>query len=244
VAIYNEIGPEGNPDSARGNRFEMTMSEEDALIQAAKRGNLNAFNQLVLAYQSQVYALAYRLVGNRETAADVTQETFLSAFRHLHRFRKGSLRAWLFRIATNQAYDLLRKQRSRPTAPLEALLSHPDTPEIRRRRESQDPETYAERKELISEIQEALNTLPHPQRTAVVLCDVEGFSYREAADTIGVSLGTLKSRLSRGRARLREYFVEHRELLPTSIRSIFSGALDKAHEGSAPTESPAEKPEE
>lgn len=216
----------------------MDMPDEDRLIQAAQGGDLDAFNQLVLVYQGQVYALAYRLLGNQETAADVTQDTFLAAFQHLDRFERGSLRAWLLRIATNRCYDYLRRRRTRPTSPLEILFTRPEAAEAHRQfGVEDDPEQYAERQELLAEIQRALDTLPPAQRVVVVLCDVEGLPYREAAEVIGISLGTLKSRLSRARTRLREYFFEHRELLPGSLRSILGGILGEPAKGS-PTKVP------
>lgn len=198
-------------------------NEEDVLIRAARGGDLEAFNQLVLAYQGQVFALAYRLLGDREQAADVVQETFISAFQHIGRFQRGYLRAWLLRIATNLCYDALRRRRSRPTAPLEALLARPDSPELRTLEGEADPESYAEQRELMREIRLALEQLPPEQRAVVVLCDSEGFPYAEAAQVLGISQGTLKSRLSRGRARLRDYFLARRELLPAALRSILGG---------------------
>lgn len=198
----------------------VAISNEDALIQGAQQGNLEAFNQLVLAYQGQVFALAYRLLGDRDQAADATQETFLAAFQHIDRFHRGYFRAWLLRIATNLCYDALRRRRRRPTAPLESLLAHPESSERHFHREEDDPEAYAERRELAREIRKALDTLPPEQRAIVVLCDSAGFPYAEAAQMLGISQGTLKSRLSRGRARLRSYFLAHRELLPAALRSI------------------------
>jgi len=218
----------------------MANTDEEHLIQAARGGDLEAFNQLVLIYQGQVYALAYRLLGNRDTAADATQEAFLSAFQHIGRFRKGSFRAWLLRITTNFCYDTLRRERSRPTSPLEILFTRPDSPELHRSEgERTDPEVYLERQELAREIQLALNTLPPEQRIAVVLCDVEEFPYAEAARISGISLGTLKSRLHRGRARLRTHFLEHRELLPASLRFILGSiaAGDEALPAGQPEDS-------
>ena len=213
----------------------VALSSEDLLIQAARNGDLDAFNQLVLAYQSQVYALAYRLLGDREMAADVAQETFLSAFQHISTFQRGYLRAWLLRIATNLCYDMLRRKRSRPTAPLEALLASPESSELHLHEEENNPEMYAEQQELAQEIQRALDTLLPEQRAVVVLCDIEGFPYAEAAQILGISQGTLKSRLSRGRAHLRDYFLAHRELLPASLRSIL---------GSEELSMPADRPED
>jgi RNA polymerase sigma-70 factor (ECF subfamily) len=217
----------------------MAGSDEDVWIEAARSGNLDAFNQLVLAYQGQVYALAYRLLGDRDSAADVSQETFLAAFRHIDRFQKGSLRAWLLRIAANLCYDTLRRQRARPTSSLAILFTRPDSPELHQTEGAgADPEEYVEQHELAGEIQRGLGTLPPEQRLVVVLCDVEGFPYEEAARMVNISLGTLKSRLSRGRARLREYFFDHRELLPPSLRSILGNSAD------SPAATPAGRPEE
>jgi len=201
----------------------VALSSEQALIQAAQQGDLEAFNQLVLTYQGQVFALAYRLLGDREQAADVVQETFIAAFQHIGRFQHGYLRAWLLRIATNLCYDALRRQRSHPTAPLETLLARPDSAELHAHEGEADPEMYAEQQELALEIVKALGTLPPEQRAVVVLCDSEGFPYAEAAKVLGISQGTLKSRLSRGRARLRDYFLAQRELLPAALRSILGG---------------------
>jgi len=212
----------------------VAISNEDALIQSAKQGNLEAFNQLVRAYQGQVFARAYRLLGDREQAADAVQETFLAAFQHIGRFRHGYFRAWLLRIATNQCYDALRRQRRRPTAPLEALLAHPESSELHFQAEN-DPESYAEQQELGREILKALDILSPEQRAVVVLCDSVGLPYAEAAQTLGIAQGTLKSRLSRGRARLRDYFLQHRELLPATLRSILGGKEPPL---------PADKPEE
>jgi len=206
----------------------MGIPDEDALVQAAQGGDLDAFNQLVLTYQGQVYALAYRLLGDHESAADAAQDTFLSAFQHIHRFHGGSLRAWLLRIATNRCYDMLRRKRSRPTSPLDILFTRSESVEVHHTaRMADDPEQYVERRELIADIQQGLNILPPAQRAAVVLYDIEGLSYKEAAQVMGVSLGTMKSRLSRGRARLREYFFEQRELLPISLRSILERVLSE-----------------
>ncbi|MGB9724236.1 MAG: RNA polymerase sigma factor [Chloroflexia bacterium] len=209
----------------------MSDSEEE-LVQRARRGDLEAFNRLVVAYQGQVYALAYRLLGDGEAAADAAQEAFLAAFQHLGRFQTGSFRAWLLRITANFCYDVLRKRRTRPQASLESLPTHPEG-RILAGEAVEDPTAQAEQEELSREIQQALNTLPPEQRAAVVLCDIEELPYDQAAHALGISLGTLKSRLSRGRARLRAYFVERRELLPATVRSIF-----------ASPDSPEEKPDE
>lgn len=208
---------------------------EEKLVQQARQGDLEAFNRLVLAYQGQVYALAYRLLGDAEAAADATQESFLAAFQHIAHFRKGSFRAWLLRITANFCYDVLRKQRTRPQSSLENLPAEFSEARLPAGEAEEDPAVRAEQEELSREVQRALNTLPPEQRAVIVLCDIEEFSYEEAARTLGISLGTLKSRLSRGRARLREYFCERRELLPASVRFIFA---------SYDSDEPEEKPDE
>jgi RNA polymerase sigma-70 factor (ECF subfamily) len=191
--------------------------DEKALIAAAQRGEVRAFNQLVLTYQSMVYNLAYRILGDAEAAADASQDTFLSAFRAIKKFRGGSFKAWLLRIATNACYDQLRYKQRRPTSPLEALLTETDHPPSFTD-PTEGPEDYTLRQELGRAIQAGLNTLPPDQRIALVLSDVQGLSYQEIAEVTRSSLGTVKSRLSRGRAKLRDYLLEQGELLPARYR--------------------------
>jgi RNA polymerase sigma-70 factor (ECF subfamily) len=191
--------------------------DEKALIADAQRGEMPAFNQLVLTYQSMVYNLAYRILGDADAAADASQDTFISAFRAIKKFRGGSFKAWLLRIATNTCYDQLRYKQRRPTSPLEALFVETDPPSSFTD-SAEGPEEYTLRQELGQVIQAGLNTLPPDQRVALVLSDVQGFSYQEIADITRVSLGTVKSRLSRGRAKLRDYLLEQGELLPPRYR--------------------------
>jgi len=191
--------------------------DEKALIADAQRGEMPAFNQLVLTYQSMVYNLAYRILGDADAAADASQDTFISAFRAIKKFRGGSFKAWLLRIATNTCYDQLRYKQRRPTSPLEALLVETDSPSSFTD-STEGPEEYTLRQELGQVIQAGLNTLPSDQRVALVLSDVQGFSYQEIAEITRVSLGTVKSRLSRGRAKLRDYLLEQGELLPARYR--------------------------
>ena len=197
--------------------MERTRDSEAQLIDRAREGELEAFNQLVSLYQDGVYNVAFRLLGSPESAADVTQETFISAFKHLRSFRGGSLRAWLFRIATNAAYDMIRKMRSRPAESLDAWQDTPagSSPIDRR---GPTPEGEAIRGELLDQVKKGLLTLPAEQRVVVVLIDVQGLSYEEAATATSASLGTIKSRLSRGRGHLRKYLLSQGELLPRKFR--------------------------
>lgn len=178
-------------------------------VAAAKRGSRTAFNQLVLSYQELAYNVALRLVGNAEVAADVTQDAFLSAFRHLDQFKTGSFRAWLLRIVTNGSYDAIRaRQRHRDESLDELVEATPydaiDPGEL--------PERIALRREQIDGINAVIQTLPVDQRSVLVLADVHGLSYEEIAAVLEINLGTVKSRLNRARGRLREVLMGHPEL--------------------------------
>jgi len=196
--------------------------DEPALILEAQRGDLDAFNRLVLDYQTPVYNLAYRIMGEGDSAADAAQETFISAHKNLHHYRGGSFKAWLMRIVTNACYDELRRRKRRPAASLEALTVVPEGPdadsEASLASKDESPEDHAERVELARAIQDCLNRLPDDMRTVAVMCDVQGMDYAEIADNIGAALGTVKSRLSRARARLRDCLQGVRELLPAAFR--------------------------
>lgn len=193
--------------------------DEPTLIRAAQRGDVVAFNQLVRAYQAQVYRTAYRVLGDPAAAEDATQDAFIAAYKHLRAFRGGSFKAWLLRIVTNACYDQLRVKQRRPTASLDALLLNPDQPASGLERAApESPQEVAERHELGALIQRGLATLPHEQRLTLVLVDIEGLSYEEAADALGTNLGTIKSRLSRARAALRDFLVQHKELVPAQYR--------------------------
>jgi len=191
--------------------------DETQIIQAAQKGDLAAFNRLVMAYQGMAYNVAYRIVGDADAAADACQEAFLSAFKGIKKFRGGSFKSWMLRIVTNACYDQLRYKGRRPADSLEAVTENSDnSPKLINGRER--PEDYALRQELNDLIQQGINTLPPDQRTVLVLADVQGFAYQEVADIAGISLGTVKSRLSRARTKLRDYLVDHQELLPTQYR--------------------------
>lgn len=198
-------------------------STEATWVQAAKKGDLAAFNRLVLMYQEQVYNVAYRILGDPDEAADATQETFLKAYQRLHQHRRGAFRAWLLRIATNTCYDLLRKRQRQGTYPLSDMLASPDEAQAEHVRFLQSredsPEEVALRHEIHQAIQQGLQRLPPEYRIVVVLSDIEGLSYEEIAQVLEVPLGTVKSRLSRGRSMLRDYLrTHHKELLPQAYR--------------------------
>ncbi len=191
--------------------------DEQALIDSARKGDARAFNQLVLLYQGLAYNVAFRILSNPDAASDATQDAFLKAFKAMRRFRGGSFKAWLLRIVTNACYDQLRKKKRRPTTSLDDLPVEEDHSYFMHD-PAEKPDEYVERQELGLTIQSGISTLPLEQRTVLVLSDVQGLSYLEIADVMGISLGTVKSRLSRGRARLRDYLVEQGELLPAKYR--------------------------
>jgi len=199
--------------------------DEPALIQAAGRGDLDSFNRLVLAYQDLVFAQAYRMMGETEAAEDATQEAFISAFRSIHSYRGGSFRAWLLRIVTNACYDELRRRQRRPTTPLEPTDAEEEEIESPRwlADTGESPEERAERKDLDRAIQNCLEGLPPEFRAVVVLVDVQGFDYYEAADVIRKPVGTVKSRLSRARLRLRDCLQGMWELIPAQFRLVDEG---------------------
>ena len=189
--------------------------DDGTLVCRAQHGDVCAFNGIVSRYQNQVVNLAARMLGNRAQAEDVAQDTFISAYRALSRFRGGSLRSWLFRIAANGSRDVLRRRQRRPESSLEESLESPSFQPVSG---EESPEDAAQRSELNSEIQRAILTLAIDQRTALVLVDVQGLSYSEAAEAMSVSIGTVKSRLSRARSRVRDTLMERRELLGDWIR--------------------------
>jgi len=199
--------------------------DEVALIQSARQGDLDAFNRLVLAYQDRVFSQAYRLMGEMEAAEDAAQEAFISAFRNLKSFRGGSFRAWLLRIVTNVCYDELRRRKRRPTTPLEPLDAEDEEVESPRwlADPGESPEEHSERVELDRAIQGCLEDLPEEFRTVVVLVDVQGFDYIEAAEVIHTPVGTVKSRLSRARMRLRDCLRDLWELIPAQFRLVEEG---------------------
>jgi len=201
--------------------------DEAALIHDAKRGDLDSFNRLVIAYQDKLYNTAYRILGDSALAADATQEAFLSAFRKLKSYRGGSFKAWLLRIVTNACYDELRRKKRRPTTPLEPLTENDEEMESPRwlADSTASPEKQVETFELEQAIQNCIEALPADFRAVVVLTDIQGLDYKEAAVALNKPLGTIKSRLARARLRLRDCLQSVRELLPAAFRLEEESAL-------------------
>lgn len=198
------------------------LDDEAALIREAQRGRLNAFNQLVERYQDRVYGLALRILNESEAAADAAQEAFLHAYHHLRDYRGGSFRSWLFRITANACYDELRRRKRQPVASFDSLpgADQDDGPPLPA--DAETPESAAQRAELRQAIERCVQALQPDQRLALILSDIEGLNYQEIADSTGVSLGTVKSRLSRARASVRSCLQGAAELLPPAYRLTLS----------------------
>jgi RNA polymerase sigma factor (sigma-70 family) len=192
--------------------------DEPKLIEQAKRGDVTAYNTLVLHHQNAVYNVAYRIIGEPDTAADATQEAFISAYQSLRQFQGGSFKAWLMRIATNACYDELRRRKRRPLTSLDEVAEENESSTLLISQNSAGPEEQRQRAELVEAIERCLQELPDDQRITAVLCDVEGYDYNEIAEITASSLGTVKSRLSRARAKLRDCLQGMRELLPAEYR--------------------------
>jgi RNA polymerase sigma-70 factor, ECF subfamily len=191
--------------------------DEQQTIRLAQKGDLAAFNRLVLAYQGLAFNVAYRIIGDTEGASDACQEAFISAFKNLKAYRGGVFKSWLMRIVTNSSYDQMRYKMRRPAASLENSAEDPyDSLQLVSKDES--PEEHALRRELSRALQDCIERLPGEYRPALVLCDVQDFSYEEIAEITGVSLGTVKSRLSRARSRMRDCLSLKGELLPQYLR--------------------------
>jgi RNA polymerase sigma-70 factor, ECF subfamily len=195
--------------------------DDEALIRAAQDGDLTAFNALVTRHQRAVFSVCLRLLRDVQIAEDATQDTFVRAWQAIDTFRGGLARPWLLRIATNRAYDLLRARARRPADSLDAELYEVEPDWTSQAPAAEDPEIFAARTELSGELETALGRLPEDQRLAIILADVQGYGYEEIASITGVAVGTVKSRISRGRARLRVILNEDersRELFARYVR--------------------------
>jgi RNA polymerase sigma-70 factor, ECF subfamily len=199
---------------------DVDQGHNQQLIEDARAGDLDAFNQIVDGFQSLIYRICFRVLGDASLAEDATQDTFINAYGALDQYHGGSLKSWLARIATNRCYDMLRAQRRRPATSLDAEpLETQPTWSVEPGTE--DPEQFASRSQLSGFLERALQDLSPDQRTAVILFDIHGYSYDEIANTTGASLGTVKSRIGRGRLRLRELLranEQARELFERSQR--------------------------
>ena len=197
------------PDRAPSSPRVQPLPDEEAVVALAVAGDRSAFARLMEHYQAACYGLAWRLLGDPDQAADATQDAFIHAYDAMRSYRGGIFRSWLMRITANASYDILRRAQRRPTTalpePEEGKAELPDLGAI-------NPLEEAQKSELYRYLEAALKLLQEDQRVAVVLCDVYGMDYGEVASMTDSPVGTVKSRIHRGRLRLREILAPHREL--------------------------------
>jgi len=200
-------------------QIDVSLDYDRLLVESTLKGHLDAFNQLVLNYQDTAYNTAYRMLGERATSENIVQEAFLTAYRKLHTFRGGSFRAWLLRIVTNACCDELRRRKRRPTVPLMPINLNDEEIEYPYWLEDpgESPEEATLRNERSFTIQKCLDMLGADFKTVVVLVDIIGMSYSEAAKTTGIPLGTVRSRLTRARERLGVFLKESLEMIPEGL---------------------------
>lgn len=193
---------------------------ESTIIKSAQNGDLDAFNELVLKYQDMMYRIALRILNDEPAADDATQNAMIQAFRNVKSFRGGSFRSWLARVTVNASYDELRRWRRQPSLSLEQVNNDGD--EIESLPWMMDlsagPEENYESVEIRDAIQRAVKALIPDYRLVVILVDVEGMSYEEAARIARIPVGTVKSRLARARMQLRKALQSQQNLLPAAYR--------------------------
>jgi len=191
------------PHASMGEMSAAIADQEAALIERCQRGDVGAFDALVARYSSWVYHLAYRMTGDPDDAEDVAQEAFVRVFKAIRRYRRGAaFSTWLYRVVMNACLDELKRRQRRPV-PLSAVVE-PDAPPPEQADPSADPLAIAQQRERQAAIRRAIASLPAHHRAVLVLCDLQGMSYEEAAQVIGARVGTVKSRLNRARLALKD----------------------------------------
>jgi RNA polymerase sigma-70 factor (ECF subfamily) len=214
LAIVGEVVRDFLVKQARVASWSDVGVREATLVQRCAARDESACTELVAEHQRMVIQLATNLLGDRDEALDLSQEVFLRVFRTIHRFRgQSTLRTWIYRIAVNQARNRHRFWRRRHRNDQVSLDTHiatygefPSTLGLSR------PDRVFEQKQLGARLQEALDRLPFEQRTVIVLREIDGLSYEEIAYSLGVAIGTVKSRLTRARQALREDLRTERNL--------------------------------
>ena len=196
----------------------MTTTDEE-LVARAKGGDADSFNQLILRWESPIYALAYRVIGREEEARDVCQDTFLRAFRALPGFKgEAQFSSWVYRIAMNLCRDWMRKQRRAPTVQMPEGVDPVEMASERGPAES--IETLVERRELSGVVAEAMKLLPEDQRMAIILKEYHGMTFQEIADLQGCPLSTVKTRLYQGLSVLRRNLEKNRQMAPQLVKRV------------------------
>ena len=185
---------------------------ENRLIERASGGDPSAFNRLMEVHERRMYAVALRMCGNREDAQDCLQEAMLRIYRSISGFKgQSSFGTWVYRITMNTCLDELRRKKNKQNTSLDSLLDTGWSPQD----ESASPEKHAVQAETRKLLHEAIRDLPDDMRSAIVLRDIQGLSYEEIAQALDINVGTIKSRISRGRDKLREKLKQKAELFDT-----------------------------
>jgi len=185
------------------------MSEEERLVEQALSGDGRAFEMLMEKHERKMYAVALRMCANREDAQDCLQDAMLRIYKALPSFKgQSSFSTWAYRITMNTCLDDLRRKKVRQASSVDQLIELGWSPTD----ENDTPERHADNAELRRSLSRAIQSLPEEMRAAIVLRDVQGFSYDEIAETLNTNVGTVKSRISRGREKLREILSSEAEL--------------------------------
>lgn len=178
-------------------------NNDEELVQRVKSGDMEAFEQLVLKYESRIYTIAYRYTGSHNDAGDLAQEAFIRAYKSIHGFRgESSFITWLSRVVTNVCKDELRRRMKQKTVSIDEMMENGHVPAIDYGGSSL--EEVVLRKEWQQEVQAVLNTLSEEHRAVVIMRDIQGYSYEEISFMLKCSLGTVKSRLNRARNVLKD----------------------------------------
>lgn len=187
----------------------MTREEESRIVQKVLKGDVNAFETLVLAYEKSVYNITLRMTGNSEDASDMTQEAFIKAYNSLQSFRGDSkFSVWIYRIATNVCLDFLRSRSRKPTVSLSVEDKDGDEVELDVADESQSPEQLLDRQMTRESVRRGLETLTPEYRQILLLREIQGLSYDEISQCLGLEVGTVKSRIFRARKKLCAFLIQ------------------------------------
>lgn len=187
----------------------MTREQEAAIVRKVLGGDANAFETLVLEYEKNVYNIALRMTGNSEDAADMTQEAFIKAYNSLQSFRGDSkFSVWLYRIVSNVCLDFLRSKNRRPTVSLSVEDDDGEDTQLDVADESQSPELLLDRKLTRESVRRGLDSLPPDYRQILLLREIQGLSYDEISQVLGLEVGTVKSRIFRARKRLCNFLID------------------------------------
>ena len=192
------------------------MADEEKLVRKAQKGDVEAFEKIISDYRSLVFNVSYRFSGNAEDAADMSQEIFIKLFKNINSFRfQSKLSTWIYKIATNTCLDIVKKKKRDLAAfSLDSDMEDEDGKSFSSEvaDSAPTPDVVAERNEMTNAVNRAISMLPDDYRFAIILRDIQGLSYDDIAEVVDCSVGTVKSRISRGRKNLREILLKDREL--------------------------------